>query len=60
MSFWHERKRERREIAAVSRVSGWGPAISLNKAPVSSNSVLGAALIMGDGTVPRLSITSCS
>ena len=54
-----EGERERRETAAVSRVSGWGPAISLNKAPVNSNSVLGAALIMGDGIVPGLRITSC-
>lgn len=35
----------------------WGPAISLNKAPVSSSNVRGAALIMNDGTVPRLRIT---
>ena len=67
MSFWHEggregerkTEREKRETAAVSRVSGWGPAISLNKAPASSNSVPGAALIMADGTVPRFRITSC-
>ena len=48
-----ERERERRETAAVSRVSGWGPAISLNRALVSSNSVLGTALIMSDGIVPQ-------
>lgn len=61
MSFWQEgeRERERRETAAVSRVSGWGAAISLNKAPVSSCSVLGASLIVGDGIVPRLRVTPC-
>ena len=61
MSFWLEgAERERRETAAVSRVAGWGPAFSLNKALVSSNSVLGAALTMSDGITPRLRITSSS